>query len=100
MGPAFNRFRSGYMFYICSTGLQVVLGVKHESQAARASREIADAKGTRQWLTVVKPARGPGSVASKGLRTGKLRPAETRTVSGSDLEQRPRRGGGKGRSKK
>jgi len=36
-----------------------------------------------------------GSIASKGMRAGKLTPAETRKVSASAMTQRPDKGGGK-----
>ena len=36
-----------------------------------------------------------GKAASKGLRTGKLTPKETRAVSASALTQRPDKGKGK-----
>ncbi len=40
-------------------------------------------------------SKGIGRIASKGLRTGKLSPSETRRVSASTLTQVPDKGKGK-----
>jgi len=46
-----------------------------------------------------KTGKGVGSIASKGLRTGKLSPSETRKVSASAMTQRPDKGKPSGRKK-
>ena len=47
-----------------------------------------------------KTGKDVGSLASKGLRTGKLTPSETRKVSASAMTQRPDKGGSKGSGRK